>query len=56
MVRCVRPRTEPLFGTLKRAYGLARARAFTLARNHTDITFKVLAFNLRRAITLIDAG
>ena len=52
MVRCVRPSIEPVFGMLKRAYGLARARCFTLARNLTDVTFKVLAFNLRRAVTL----
>ncbi len=56
MVRCVRPRIEPVFGALKRAYGLARARAFALARNHTDITFTILTFNLRRTITLADAG
>ena len=52
VVRTVRPRIERVFGTLKRSYGLARARAFTLARNRVEITFKVLAFNLRRAVTL----
>ena len=52
VVRTVRPRIERVFGTLKRSYGLARARGFSLARNRVEITFKVLAFNLRRAVTL----
>ena len=36
VVRTVRPRIEPVFGTVKRSYGLARARGFTLARNLVD--------------------
>ena len=52
VVRTVRPRIERVFGTLKRSYGLARARAFTLARNLVDVTFRILAFDLRRAVTL----
>ncbi len=55
VVRTVRPRIERVFGTLKRSCGLVRARSLTLARNHTDIAFKILAFNLRRAITRADA-
>ncbi len=39
-------------GTLKRSCGLARARCFSLARNLVDTTFRVLAFDLRRAVTL----
>jgi len=52
VVRTVRPGIERVFGTLKRSYGLARARCLTLARNRVDVTFRVLAFDLRRAITL----
>ncbi len=52
VVKMVRPKIEPMFGTLKRAYGLARARCFTLARNLTDVTFKVRAFDLRRTVSL----
>ncbi len=52
VVKTVRPRIEPVFGTLKRAYGLARARCFSLARNLVDTTFRVLAFDLRRAASL----
>ncbi len=52
VVRTVRPRIERVFGTLKRSYGLARARAFTLARNAADATMKALAWNPRRAVTL----
>jgi len=44
VVRTVRPRIEPVFGTLE--------RAFTLARNLVDVTFRVLAFDLRRVVTL----
>ena len=53
VVKTVRPRIEPVFGTLERSYGLARARAFTLARNLVDATMKALAWNLRRAVTLL---
>ncbi len=52
VVKTVRPRIEPVFGTLKRSYGLARARCFSLARNLVDVTLRVLAFDLRRAVTL----
>ena len=52
VVRTVRPRIEPVFGTLERASGLARARCLTLARNLVDVTFRILAFDLRRAVTL----
>ncbi len=54
VVKTVRPRIEPVSGTLKRAYGLARARCFSLARNLVDVTLRVLAFDLRRAVTLLE--
>ena len=52
VVKTVRPRIEPVFGTLKRSFGLGRARGFSLARNLVDTTFRVLAFDLRRAVSL----
>ena len=52
VVRTVRPRIERVFRTLKRACGLVRARCLTLARNLVDVTFRILAFDLRRAVTL----
>ncbi|GIW57021.1 MAG: IS5 family transposase [Nitrospiraceae bacterium] len=52
VVKTVRPRIEPVFGSLKRSFGLARARCFSLARNLVDTTFRVLAFDLRRAVGL----
>ena len=55
-VRCVRPGIAPVSGTLKRTCGLARARCFTRTRNAAVITFEVLAFDRRRAITRADAG
>ena len=51
-MKTVRPKIELVFGTLKRSYGLARARCLTLARNLMDVTFRILAFDLRRAVTL----
>ena len=47
VVRTVRPRIEPVFGTLKRSYGLACAGGFTLSRNLVDATMKALVWNLR---------
>ena len=52
VVKTVRPRIEPVFGTRKRSFGLGRARGFSLARNLVDTTFRVLAFDLRRAVSL----
>ncbi len=51
-VATVRPRIEPVFGTLQRAFGPGRARGFTLARNRVDTIFRVLAFDLRRPVFL----
>ena len=52
VVKTVRPKIEPVFGTLKRSFGPGRARGFTLARNRVDTTFRVLAFHLHRAVSL----
>jgi len=53
VVKTVRPRIEPVSGTLKRSFGLARARCFPLARNLVDVGFRVLASDLRRAVGLL---
>ncbi len=52
VVKTVRSKIEPVFGTLKRSYGLARARGFFLARNPIDVTFRILAFDLHRVVTV----
>jgi IS5 family transposase len=44
---------EHLFGTLKRSYGYRRVRYVGLARNTTELWFKLLAYNLRRADRLV---
>ena len=54
VVKTVRPKIEPVFGTLKRSFGPGRARGFTLARNRVDTTFRTLAFDLRRAVGLLE--
>ncbi len=45
----VRRPVEHVFGTLKRSYGYQRVRYRGLARNTTEMWFKLLAYNLRRA-------
>jgi len=53
VVKTVRPRIEPVSGTLKRSFGLARARCLSLARNLVDVGLRVLAFDLRRLVGLL---
>ena len=49
----VRRPVEHVFGTLKRSYGYQRVRYRGLARNTTEMWFKLLAYNLRRADRLL---
>ena len=49
----VRRPVEHVFGTLKRSYGYQRVRYRGLARNATEMWFKLLAYNLRRADRLL---
>jgi IS5 family transposase len=44
----VRRNVERVFGTMKRSYRMGRMRAFSLARNHVDLTLFAIAINLRR--------
>lgn len=48
----VRGGVERVFGTCKRSYGLGRARLWNGARNRVDITVKLMAYNLRRTMSL----
>ena len=50
VMKTVRSKIEPVFGTLKRTYGLARVRDFSFARNLVDVIFEVLAFSLCRTV------
>lgn len=50
LIAPIRCKVEKIFGTLKRSYGLARVRFFSLARNAVDLHFVCLAYNLRRAL------
>ena len=52
----VRRPLEHVFGTLKRSYGYQRVRYRGLARNATEMWFKLLAYNLRRADRLLSAA
>lgn len=44
----IRRNVERLFGTMKRSYRLARMRVFGMTRVRVDLTFFVIAFNLKR--------
>ena len=44
---------ERVFGTLKQHYGYRRVRYLGLERNTLELLFKCIAYNLRRADTLL---
>ena len=48
----VRALVEKVFGTLKRSYGYRRVRYCGLDRNGTEMWFKLMAYNLRKAVNL----
>ncbi len=48
-----RSAVEKVFGTLKRTYGYRRVRYLGLVRNATELYFKCMAYNLRRADRLM---
>ncbi len=51
----IRPRrdlVEKVFGTLKRSYGYDRVRYRGLGRNGLEMWFKLMAYNLRKAVKL----
>jgi IS5 family transposase len=50
----IRGAVERVFGTLKRSYRADRARFWAGPRNAVDLTVKVLAYNLRRALILAE--
>lgn len=50
----IRGAVERVFGTLKRSYRADRARFWNGPRNAVDLTLKVLAYNLRRALNLAE--
>lgn len=43
---------EKVFGTLKRSYGYSRVRYRGLERNTVEMWFKLMAYNLRKAVKL----
>lgn len=52
----VRAGVEKVFGTLKRSYGYSRVRYIGLERNATEMWFKCMAYNLRRADRIVLNG
>jgi transposase, IS5 family len=54
-VRAVRGRIEKVFGTCKRSYGLRRMRWLGLARAGLQVRLTAIAYNLRRAATILRA-
>lgn len=49
LIARIRAAVERVLGTLKRGYGLHRARGFSLAANRADAYLTAIAYNLRRA-------
>lgn len=52
----MRCRVEKVFGTWKRSYGLRRMRWKGLARSALQVRFTAIAYNLRRGLTMAEAG
>ena len=53
LISRLRSPVEQVFGTLKRSYGYRRVRYMGLERNATELFFKCMAYNLRRAERLL---
>ncbi len=49
-----RAKVEKVFGTLKRSYGYNRVRYRSMGRNAVEMWFKLIAYNLRKAVKLSD--
>lgn len=47
---------ESVFGTLKRLYRMGRLRYFTQARNATSVALALIAYNLRRCLSIASAA
>lgn len=47
---------ESVFGTLKRLYRMDRLRYFSQARNATSVAIALIAYNLRRCLSLANAA
>ena len=52
-VQRIRCRTETVFGTCKRSYGLRRMRWIGLAKAGLQVRLAAVAYNLRRTLTLL---
>ena len=55
-VHRVRRRIEKVFGTWKRSYGLRRMRWLGLAKAGLQVRLAAMAYNLRRAVTLLQGA
>ena len=55
-MRRVRCRIETVFGAWKRSYGLRRIRWIGLAKAGLQVRLAAMAYNLRRAVTLLHAA
>jgi IS5 family transposase len=48
-VRCMRARSEKMFGATRRNYGLLRMRWLGLAKTRLQMRLTAIAYNLRRS-------
>ena len=56
LISRLRSPVEKVFGTWKRSYGYRRVRYMGLERNTTELFFKCMAYNLRRADHFVNAN
>ena len=56
LISRLRAPVERVFGTLKRSYGYGQVRYIGQGRNATELLFKCMAYNLRRANRLVLAA
>ena len=56
LISRLRAPVERVFGTLKRSYGYGQVRYMGQGRNATELLFKCMAYNLRRANRLVLAA
>lgn len=53
LITPIRRKIERVFGTLKRSYGYARVRYYSLQANSTQLMLLATALNMRRAVVLL---
>ena len=56
LISKVRYKVERAFGTLKRKFGMGRARYCGLSKVHAELCFKAICFNLNKALRKVQTA